>query len=118
MVFLDIMPEPKLKTVRSARFKGIRGRKTGRVCKAVGRQGREAHDRVNICLKGREAHNRVIQGSKRKTSPAVQNAREKGRRQKGLESLAEVKIMKALYVSLRYLDTNIFSTVVPSHIDI
>lgn len=57
-----------------------------------------------------------IQGSKRKTSPAVQNARGKGRQQKGLQSLAEVKIMKALYVILRYLDTNIFSTVVHSHI--
>jgi len=59
MVFLEIMPELQLKTVRPARIKGVRGRKTGRVCKAVVRQGREAHNRVNICLKGREAHNRV-----------------------------------------------------------
>jgi len=54
MVFLEIMSELKLKTVRSARFKGVRGRKTGRVCKAVVRQGREAHNRVNICLKYRD----------------------------------------------------------------
>jgi len=58
MVFLEIMPELQLKTVRPARIKGVRGRKTGRVCKAVVRQGREAHNRVNICLKYRDLRGR------------------------------------------------------------
>ena len=60
----------------SDRFKGIRGQKMGRACKAVVRRERSTQQGKYLSK---------IEGSKRKTSLAVQDTRDKGRRYKGLK---------------------------------
>ena len=69
--------------MRSARFKGVRVCKMGRVGKTVVRQGKEAHNRVNTCLNYRDPRGRHHQqfrmpekrADSRKNQSALQNSR-------------------------------------------